>query len=65
MSWEIFSDNHEVVAADGRAVDLGSWRAASSLLSVFADGGDTTAWERGDNMRSYMGLSQLARRCDY
>jgi hypothetical protein len=31
--WDIFSDNHEVTAADGRVVDLGSHRAAAGFLA--------------------------------
>lgn len=66
ITWEIFSDNHQVLAADGREADLGSWRASSSFLSEFADGCDAArAWDRGDSMRFYMGLVWIRRRCDY
>ena len=30
--WDIFSDNHEVIAPDGRIVDIGSFRGASAFL---------------------------------
>lgn len=31
--WDIFSDNHEVIAPDGRIVDLGSFRASAGFLA--------------------------------
>lgn len=31
--WDVFSDNHEVVAADGRRLDLGSMRAGGGFLA--------------------------------
>lgn len=31
--WDVFSDNHEVVAADGRVLDLGSMRTAGGFLA--------------------------------
>jgi hypothetical protein len=31
--WDIFSDNHEVVAPDGRVLDLGSFRASGDFLA--------------------------------
>lgn len=31
--WDVFSDNHEVVAAGGRLLDLGSFRAAGGFLA--------------------------------
>lgn len=66
VTWEIFSDNHHVTATDGREADLGSWRAASSFLSEFADGRDAArSWDRGDAMRFYMGLILIRDRCDY
>lgn len=39
--WDIFSDNHEVLSADGRRLDLGSHRAAGGFLAdvVNAQGG--------------------------
>lgn len=39
--WDVFSDNHEVFAADGRLLDLGSSRAAGGFLAevVNAQGG--------------------------
>jgi len=31
--WDVFSDNHEVAAADGRLLDLGSMRAGGGFLA--------------------------------
>ncbi len=31
--WDIFSDNHEVIAPDGRIADLGSFRGAAGFLA--------------------------------
>jgi hypothetical protein len=31
--WDLFSDNHDVIAADGRSVDLGSFRASGGFLA--------------------------------
>jgi hypothetical protein len=30
--WDVFSDNHEVIAADGRVADIGSSRGAGAFL---------------------------------
>jgi hypothetical protein len=30
--WDVFSDNHEVIAADGRVADIGSFRGAGAFL---------------------------------
>jgi hypothetical protein len=71
--WGIFSDNHSVIADDGREIDLGSFRGASSTLALF-DAGDSMAdyredwmdvWDRGDCMRYYMGLAFIEGRTDY
>jgi hypothetical protein len=79
--WEIFSDNHSVIADDGREVDIGSFRGASATLDAFdvsmprksgQHGRDAPAeldwaisWDRGDCMRFYMGLAFIARRTDF
>ena len=33
--WDIFSDNHEVLDADGRVVDIGSFRGSAGFLADF------------------------------
>ncbi len=72
--WEIFSDNHSVIADDGREIDLGSFRGASSTLDAF-DRGEIEeesgmedwmdVWDRGDCMRFYCGLAFISGRADY
>jgi hypothetical protein len=32
--WNILSDNHEVLAADGRVLDIGSFRASGGFLAA-------------------------------
>lgn len=46
--WDVFSDNHEVVDADGRLADLGSFRGAGALLAEFANR------EPGDSHYAYI-----------
>lgn len=36
--WDIFSDNHQVIAADGRVVHLGSFRGSAGVIADFFDG---------------------------
>ena len=61
--WDIFSDNHEVITADGRLADLGSFRGSSAFLDEYLnpDGG---WWREGDDMRFYMGTIFLRNRAD-
>src|SRR5262245_2513639 len=61
--WDVFSDNHEVVAADGRAADIGSFRGASAFLDQYVRGeaGDMCG---GDHMRFYMGSIWTSARAD-
>lgn len=61
--WDVFSDNHEVIAADGRHVDIGSFRAASGFLDEYLSR-DREGWFRGDYMRFYMGTAFIAGRAD-
>ena len=58
--WDIFSDNHEVVAADGRLADIGSFRGASTFLDGYLNGD----LDRGDHMRFYMGTIWSQDRAD-
>lgn len=62
--WDIFSDNHEVIAADGRAIDIGSFRGASAFLDEHLTRGED-GWREGDYMRFYLGTIGLARRVDF
>lgn len=72
--WDIFSDNHDVIAADGRVVQLGSFRGRAGVIADFfetaagkdeeSENGMWRAWDDGDYMRFYMGTWCLARRAD-
>ena len=35
--WDVFSDNHEVIAPDGREVHLGSWRGSGDFIADVHD----------------------------
>lgn len=68
--WDIFSNNHEVIAADGRMVDLGSFRGSAGVISDFYE--SLPAPEASDRhgtrgygyMDFYMGSSWLNGRAD-
>lgn len=70
--WDVFSDNHEVIAADGRIVHLGSFRGSAGMISDFfekpshdrSDG--ENSWDsRGYGyMDFYMGTSWVGGRAD-
>jgi hypothetical protein len=72
--WDVFSDNHQVIAADGRVVDLGSFRGSAGVIADFFEGstdreegpedGIWSAWDDSDYMHFYMGSWGLARRAD-
>ena len=56
--WDVFSNNHDVTTADGKAVDLGSFRVAAGFIAAFrsqrAPRGDGVH-DRGDYLDFYMG----------
>jgi hypothetical protein len=61
--WDVFADNHEVIAADGRAADIGSFRGASAFLGDYlAQPGD--GYSYGEEYRFYMGTHLVSRRAD-
>jgi hypothetical protein len=62
--WDIFSDNHDVVAPDGRVADIGSFRAASAFLDEYLTRDKREAWRGGDYMRFYMGTAFISARAD-
>jgi hypothetical protein len=33
--WDVFSENHDVIAPDGRVANLGSWRGSADLIAEF------------------------------
>jgi len=61
--WDVFSDNHEVIASDGRVVDIGSFRGSSAFLDMYLSG-TTGSWDRGSSMRFYMGTIWISDRAD-
>jgi len=58
--WDIISDNHEVITADGRLADLRSFRGSSAFLDEYLNP-DSGSWREGDAMRFYMGTLFIAR----
>src|SRR5258708_36492034 len=61
--WDVFSDNHDVIAADGRAVDIGSFRGAGAFLDEHLTRGQDR-WCEGDYLRFYLGTIWISRRAD-
>lgn len=61
--WDVFSDNHEVIAADGRVVDIGSFRGAAGFLVEYLTGPNDDIWNM-DYCRIYMGTIWIADRAD-
>ena len=61
--WDIFSDNHDVIAADGRFADIGSFRGAGAFLDEYLTR-DAKGRRDGDYMRFYMGTIWISRRAD-
>jgi hypothetical protein len=62
--WDVFSDNHEVIAADGRVADIGSFRGASAFLDEHISGRSRDTWREGDYLRFYMGTIWISARAD-
>ena len=62
--WDVFSDNHDVIAADGRVVDIGSFRGAGAFLDEHLHRGQEDRWRQGDYLRFYMGTIWISRRAD-
>ncbi len=60
--WDVFSDNHEVVAADSRILDLGSFRGSAGFLADFLNQRVETS--QYDYMDFYMGTIWVAQRAD-
>jgi hypothetical protein len=53
--WDIFSDQHEVIATDGRLIDLGSFRRTGEFLADFLN--RRMGRRNYDYMNFYMGTS--------
>jgi hypothetical protein len=60
--WDVFSDGHEVVARDGRVLDLGSFRASGGYLAEILN--RQTGTEQYDYLDFYMGTIWVAQRAD-
>lgn len=60
--WDVFSDNHDVVAPDGRVVHLGSFRGSAGLLAEWLNrrAGETAY----DYMDFYLGSLMVHGRAD-
>jgi hypothetical protein len=61
--WDTFSDNHDVIAADGRVADIGSFRGAGAFLDEHLTR-DQDGWREGDYLRFYLGTIWISRRAD-
>jgi hypothetical protein len=62
--WDVFSDGHDVIAADGRVVNIGSFRGAGAFLDEHLHRGKEDRWSEGDYLRFYMGTIWISRRAD-
>jgi hypothetical protein len=61
--WDVFSDNHDVITADGRLADIGSFRGAGAFLDERLTR-DQEGWRDGDYLRFYLGTIWICRRAD-
>jgi hypothetical protein len=61
--WDVFSDNHDVIAADGRLADIGSFRGAGAFLDEHLTR-DQEGWRDGDYLRFYLGTIWISRHAD-
>jgi hypothetical protein len=61
--WDVFSNNHEVIAADGRVADIGSFRGAARFLVEYLTGPNDDLWNM-DYCRFYMGTIWISDRAD-
>ena len=60
--WDVFSDNHDVIAPDGRLVDIGSFRGAGDFIAelLSRECGDL----HYDYMDFYLGTIWVSQRAD-
>src|SRR3989441_4025065 len=61
--WDVFSDNHDVITADGRVADIGSFRGAGAFLDEHLTG-NREGWREGDYLRFYLGTIWINARAD-
>ncbi len=60
--WDVFSDEHEVAASDGRRLDLGSFRGSGGFLADVLN--RQTGREQYDYLSFYLGTIWVAGRAD-
>lgn len=60
--WDIFSDNHEVIAEDGRIYNLGSFRGTGHTIADFINEYYPASEGRLDYMDFYMGAAWISGR---
>lgn len=60
--WDVFSDNHDVIAPDGREVHLGSFRAAGDVIADLLN--DEVGGSQYGFMDFYMGTIGINDRAD-
>ncbi len=60
--WDVFSDNHEVIAPDGRIADIGSFRGAGGFIADWLN--QVSGKANYDYMNFYMGTIWVSRRAD-
>ncbi|HAK93909.1 MAG TPA: hypothetical protein DCM87_02580 [Planctomycetes bacterium] len=61
--WDVFSDNHEVITADGRVADIGSFRGAGAFIAEYLSGPSRDRWSM-DYCRFYLGTIWIRARAD-
>ena len=61
-TWDIFSDNHEVIAEDGNIYDLGSFRATGSTIADFINEYYPLSEGKLDYLDFYMGSIWMSNR---
>lgn len=61
--WDIFSDNHEVTAEDGRVADAGSFRSSAGFIDGWISGRAGFA-SKGNYLRFYLGTIWLRARAN-
>lgn len=60
--WDVFSENHDIVTADGQSVDIGSFRGAAGFIAEHLDRSRGT--HEYDYMHFYMGTIWVHGRAD-
>ena len=61
--WDVCSNNHDVIAAEGRVADIGSFRGAARFLVEYLTGPNDDLWSM-DYCRFYMGTIWISDRAD-